>query len=149
MHTLKFLIFLSVIYAYQVNGSKPLVQVVQSTFKKEVLNSSVPVLLAVLCASSNTCRLIEPVFLEIQKELGGNGKVVIMHLEKNLDFAKELGVVHTPVLIIYNKGKRLGTLELTMSPAEIKFIVQYVLALNIFTSLGYYRLLMRLLGKIA
>ncbi|MCX5924143.1 MAG: thioredoxin family protein [Candidatus Dependentiae bacterium] len=137
------------VYSHQTNSFKELLEVADSTFKKEILDSPIPVILAVISKGSNTCRLVEPLFSEIHKELHGRGKVVIMNLEKNLNFAKELGVVTTPVLIFYNKGKRLGTLELTMSPAEIKSIVKYVLGLNIFTSLGYYRLLMKLLGKIA
>ncbi|HSW75575.1 MAG TPA: thioredoxin family protein [Candidatus Saccharimonadales bacterium] len=128
-------------------SSKILVEVVQSSFKREVLDSPIPVFLAVISKNA-TCKLIDPLFLEIHKELDGNGKVVIMKLEKNSDFAKELGVVTTPILIVFNKGKKLGTIEINMSPSEIKSIAKHILDLHLFTSLGYYRMIMRLLGKI-
>jgi thioredoxin 1 len=136
-------------YSYKSSSSKFVVEVVESTFKKEILDSSVPVFLVAVSKSSDTCRLFEPLFLEIHKELGGNGKIAIMNFEKNLDFAKELGIVTTPVFIIYNKGKKLASLELTMSPAEIKSIAKYFLELNFLTSLRNYSLLLKFLKKIS
>lgn len=144
-----FICMASNIYTLKGNTSKHFIEVDQSNFKKEILDCLVPVFLVVLSRFNDTSRLLETLFLEIHKELHENGKVVIMNLEKNLDFAKELGVVTSPVLLVYNKGKKLGTLELNMSPAEIKYIAKYFLELNFFTSLRHYRLLMKLLEKTA
>ncbi|MFA5998602.1 MAG: thioredoxin family protein [Candidatus Babeliales bacterium] len=143
------LIFItSNIYSYQNNNPKSLVEIVQATFKKEILDSPIPVILMITSKGNDTSRLLETLFLDVHKELQGRAKVVALNIDKSLSFAQELGVVTAPVLMIYNKGKKVGSLELSMSPAEIKHIVKYVRNLNIFTSLGYYRLLMKLLGKI-
>lgn len=151
---LKKLVIISSIYflgssctidAYQ---QKHLIEVSEATFKKEVLDSPVPVFLVVYSKHNDTCRLMDAVWSDIQKELRDNGKVVLINFDKQKTLAQELGVVTVPTLMVYHKGKKLGTFELTMSPSEIKTIAHYILGLHIFTSLRYYRLLMKLLEKL-
>ncbi len=138
----------SSIHSYQNHHPTPLAEVTKNNFTREVSASKIPVIIAVVSTHSKTSQLLEPLLIELSKELADQSKVVIMNLDKNTAFLKEIGIVHAPVLILYNKGKKLGSIELNASTEEIKFLVKHILSLRILTSLNYYRIIMKLLSKI-
>jgi len=133
---------------YQNQNIPAIAEISKNNFTREVSESTMPVIMAVVSKHNKSSKLLEPLLVELTKELAGQCKVVIISFDKNSAFLKDMNIVHAPVLVLYNNGKKLGSIELSASPDEIKSLVQHILKLRILTSLNYYRIIIKLLGKI-
>ena len=74
-------------------------------FKKEVLNSSEPVLVDFYADWCGPCKMMAPVVEELAVELQGKAKVGKINVDENQDLAMEYNVMSIPTLIIFKEGK--------------------------------------------
>ena len=74
-------------------------------FKKEVLNSSEPVLVDFYADWCGPCKIMAPVVEELARELQGKAKVGKINVDENQDLAMEYNVMSIPTLIIFKEGK--------------------------------------------
>ena len=74
-------------------------------FKKEVLNSSEPVLVDFYADWCGPCKMMAPVVEELAGELQGKAKVGKINVDENQDLAMEYNVMSIPTLIIFKGGK--------------------------------------------
>jgi len=82
-------------------------QVTDATFKQEVLESDVPVLVDFWAPWCGPCRMVAPVVEEISDQYDGKVKVVKVNTDENPSVASQYGIRSIPTLMIFKGGQRV------------------------------------------
>lgn len=82
-------------------------QVTDSTFKQEVLESELPVLVDFWAPWCGPCRMVAPVVEEISEQYDGKVKVVKVNTDDNPSVASQYGIRSIPTLMIFKGGQRV------------------------------------------
>lgn len=82
--------------------------VTDATFKVEVLNSDLPVLVDFWAPWCGPCRQVSPVIDKIADEHGNQIKVVKINTDDNPATAQALGVSGLPTLMVFQGGERVA-----------------------------------------
>jgi thioredoxin 1 len=81
------------------------VAVTEGSFTKEVLESSVPVLVDFWAVWCGPCRAIAPIVEQIAAEYSGRLKVVKLDVDENGETSIRYGVMNIPTLLLFKGGK--------------------------------------------
>ncbi len=79
--------------------------VTDSSFKEEVLDSDMPVLVDFWAAWCGPCRMIAPVVEELAGEFAGRAKVVKMDVDHNTETPMQYGIRSIPTLLFFKDGQ--------------------------------------------
>lgn len=74
-------------------------------FKKEVLESNVPVLLDFTAVWCTPCKAIAPLLDQVAEEKVGQIKVLKMDIDQNPETPNQFGVMSIPTLLFFKGGK--------------------------------------------
>ena len=82
-------------------------QVTDASFKQDVLDSDVPVLVDFWAPWCGPCRMVAPVVDEIAEQYADKIKVVKLNTDENPNVANQYGIRSIPTLMIFKGGQRV------------------------------------------
>ncbi|RPJ04754.1 MAG: thioredoxin [Spirochaetaceae bacterium] len=81
-------------------------------FKKEVLESNIPVLVDFWAAWCVPCKMMEPILGQLSADYAGKLKVGKLNVDEEAELASSYNIVSLPTLLVFSKGqvadKRVG-----------------------------------------
>ena len=83
--------------------------IMDSSFKKEVLESDLPVLVDFWAEWCGPCKMLTPIIDEISKELQGKVKVLKMNIDENPNTPSEYGIRSIPTIMLFKNGEQKDT----------------------------------------
>ena len=91
-----------------------------SNFKKEVLESNIPVLVDFWANWCAPCKMIGPIVEELAKEYAGKIKIGKLDVDSNPHSASSYGVMSIPTLIFFNQGKVTDQVSGALNKSALK-----------------------------
>ncbi len=107
-----------------------MIEVNESNFKEEVLDSPIPVLVDFWAEWCVPCKMVEPIVEEIEKEKSGKLKVVRINVDDNQNIAIQYGIMSIPTLMIFSNGKLVDQIVGAVPKRVIEAKIDKVLTLN-------------------
>ena len=98
-----------------------------SSFKSEVTDSQMPVVVDFWAPWCGPCKMVAPVLEELAKEYEGKVKVVKLNIDENQGTATEYGVRSIPTLILFKDGKECERMIGVQSKDNLKQMIDKVL----------------------
>ncbi|GAB4569541.1 MAG: thioredoxin [Anaerolineae bacterium] len=79
--------------------------VTEATFKAEVLDSELPVLIDFWAEWCGPCKMIEPHVMALAEEYAGKMRVGRLDADENPNIMMEYGIMGIPTLILFKNGQ--------------------------------------------
>ncbi len=84
------------------------IEITDSSFKTEVADSTMPVLVDFWAPWCGPCKMVAPVLDELAREYEGKLKIVKLNVDQNQQVAAQFGISSIPTLIMFKNGKEAG-----------------------------------------
>lgn len=97
-----------------------LLHLTDSNFKKEVLESDLPVLVDFWANWCAPCRLVAPIVEELSREYANKIKIGKIDIEKNPVTPTHYGIMSIPTLMFFRKGQVMEQILGATSKVELK-----------------------------
>lgn len=98
-----------------------------SNFKKEVLESSLAVLVDFWATWCAPCRMIAPILEELAKEYAGKLKIGKLNVDENPKITNQYGIMSIPTLILFKNGKVVQQAVGALNKNELKKKIEEIL----------------------
>ena len=87
-------------------------QVADESFQRDVLNSTLPVVIDMWAPWCAPCRMVSPVIEKLAEDNAGKIKVYKMNVDKNMKTARRYGINGIPAVLFFKDGKELKRLRI-------------------------------------
>ena len=101
--------------------------VTDALFDKEVLKSSVPVMVDFWAEWCGPCRLLGPILEEVAPAYKGKLKIFKLNVDENSESAAKFGVMSIPTMIFFKSGKEVDRVVGAVSKNEVQNRIQRIL----------------------
>lgn len=95
-------------------------EVNETSFQEEVIESSVPVLADFWAPWCGYCQRLAPILDDLAGEAGGKYKVVKVNVDQNRAVAQKYGVMSLPIMILFKDGEQAEKIVGFMPKANIE-----------------------------
>ncbi|MDP2857172.1 MAG: thioredoxin [Bacillota bacterium] len=102
--------------------------VTDQTFKSDVLDSQVPVLVDFWAAWCGPCRMMAPVLDQAAKDLEGKIKIAKLNTDENPETASKYGIMSIPTMILFKDGKPAGKIVGYVPKAQLTKTLESAIA---------------------
>ena len=85
------------------------IKITTENFKKEVLQSDLPVLVDFYADWCGPCQMLAPIVAEVAREKAGQIKVGKINVDEETPLAIQYGVASIPTLMVFKNGKITAT----------------------------------------
>ncbi|MDZ4765471.1 MAG: thioredoxin [Chloroflexota bacterium] len=96
-----------------------IVEVTESSFENDVLNSETPVLIDFWATWCGPCKMIAPIVDQLADEFTGKLKVGKIDADANVDVMMRYGVMSIPTLILFKGGEPVARITGYLPKAKI------------------------------
>ena len=96
------------------------VEVNGNNFQREVLESSIPVLVDFWAPWCMPCRMLAPTIEKLAEENQGKLKVCKLNTDENQNISAKYGIQGIPTLIVFKEGKEVGRTVGVMSKEKLQ-----------------------------
>lgn len=104
-----------------------ILQLTDTVFEREVLNSDIPVLVDFWAPWCGPCRIIAPVVEEISSSYTGRIKVGKLNVDDNHETTMKYGIRSIPTIIIFKNGKVFEQVIGAVPKTEIERLINKAL----------------------
>jgi len=104
-------------------ASDALIELSDSTFESEVVNSDVPVLVDFWAPWCGPCRAIAPIVEEISSSYEGKIKVGRLNVDENQSTTMKFGIRSIPTIIMFKGGEAVDQIIGAVPKGEIERVV--------------------------
>lgn len=101
-----------------------IVAVSDMSFKTEVLESEIPVLVDFWAAWCGPCRALAPTIEAVARERDGEIKVCKVDIDSNPNCASQFGIRSIPTILLFKAGRNVGQLVGNVPKSDLDNLIR-------------------------